>query len=466
LTVGPCFQTGVFSVTFTGAPIPSPTGFCNTQTDTATVTTPTATPADAVTVSTNDNRAFSDPNGATPNAFGGLVSLTVPVGEADSINSFVNPLPFIVPTGFPTCAADLEFQAVTCTGLVPSESYSVTDGSQTAHGTADSTGAVSVSLALHGGDVVGLSNGSRTLTSLHVAHLRVDIAGGQSVLAGGSCEPGDYFAPPLNLAPINGGAGEPTAVAGGSALTGEICPVNGNATGLPSGQIVQTDDASGGQTMTEVPHVLDTSPIEGENTYGTFTALAESGIPGPNNTTISTDGFTTIALSIAKSSGGKPVLSARNVDTPNGVKVTKLKPGAYTATWTLVNLNGDTRTVTTRFIEQSGPPAPGPKPVVKCVLLRSGKIKCTVTFPGHKPKPKHKKKKKGRGKTPDSTLRVSIKRGGQVIALGHGNVSSQGSATITLRELRHVSRGVYRVTLVLDQSGSAPVTLAVNVYLK
>jgi hypothetical protein len=46
------------------------------------------------------------------------------------------------------------------------------------------------------------------------------------------------------------------------------------------------------------------------------------------------------------------VFSARNVDTKNGVKVSGLRSGTYTATWTLTNANGDTRTVVTQFFEQ------------------------------------------------------------------------------------------------------------------
>jgi hypothetical protein len=35
-----------------------------------------------------------------------------------------------------------------------------------------------------------------------------------------------------------------------------------------------------------------------------------------------------------------------------GVRVSGLKPGTYTATWTLTDANGDTRTVVTQFIEE------------------------------------------------------------------------------------------------------------------
>ena len=57
-------------------------------------------------------------------------------------------------------------------------------------------------------------------------------------------------------------------VTGGTALTGEVCPINGDATGLPTSDIAQTDERSGGVTETEVPDIVDTSPIEGETVYG------------------------------------------------------------------------------------------------------------------------------------------------------------------------------------------------------
>src|SRR6202020_2916068 len=204
---------------------------------------------------------------------------------------------------------------------------------------------------------------------------------------------------------------------------------------MPTSDIAQTDDQSGGQAQTEVPDVEDTSPIQGETMSGAFIALAESGLPGPNNTITPTDSTSTIALRIAPMSGGAPVFAAANVDTVSGASVPVLSPGTYKATWTLTDANGDTRTVTTRFIEQAaaqgaqgpqgpeglqGPPGPkgatgprgprgpaAPRPKVSCTL-KHGKIKCKVTFP---------KAKRTKG-----TLRMSIRRGKHLAALGHGCV--------------------------------------------
>ena len=340
ITLQPCFQTGVEAFTVGGVPgTESPTDFCNTSSDAATAPLKAAvTPGQAVTWSSLDDRAFTPPGDPNPNLTGALVNLTVPAGEADSVSSFSNPFAAIPQGGFPMCTGDLEAETVTCTGLVPGETYTLKAGGKSVSGQADATGAVSVPLAIKGGQTVALSNGSRTLATLHVAHLRAAIKGNQTVLSSGQCQPGEYYGPPITTPPTSASAG---SITGGIALTGEICPLNGNAAGLPASTIAQTDELSGGQTMTEVPRIVSTSPLRGENVFGTFTARARAGSPGPNST---------IALKITRS--GKTVFSAPNVNTKRGVTVRGLRRGTYTATWTLIDANGDTRTATTQFIQQ------------------------------------------------------------------------------------------------------------------
>jgi hypothetical protein len=354
VTLGPCFQTGVLGVTFNGTRLASPTDFCSTQAGTATVDTPTIAPGSVLTASSNDNRAFQDPNGANPNPNGGLVALTVPLGEADAVSTFANPLGTFSPSGFPTCSADLQAQAVACSGLVPGRRYTLGDsrsGRRVAR-TADSTGSLTAPFpvrSLKGGDLIALSNGTRTLSTLHVARLKASIVGQQSVLAGGTCQAGQYYGAPLPGAPTSSAAGGP-----GVALTGEICPLNGRAAGLSAAAIAQTDESSGGLTQTEVPDIENTSPSQGAIVYGAFTALAQSGLPGPDNSIVATDKTSRIALRITRASGGRTVFRAANVDTTRGVLVKALKAGSYKATWTLSDANGDTRTVTTRFVERPG----------------------------------------------------------------------------------------------------------------
>jgi hypothetical protein len=453
VSVAPCFQTGVLGLSIDSTATETPTDFCSTQTGAATVhVAHDIGPGDTVTVSTNDNRAFAPPDvssPATPNPNGGLVDLTVGAGEADAVSTFESPMaPFFEPSGFPTCTADLELQMVSCSGLVAGNRYTLTDGSQHDSATADDSGTVSHSIRVARGDQVTLSNGSRTLTALHVAHLRVGITGEQDILSGGSCEPGQYYGPGLSEAPTNSSAGD--FGGGGSALTGEICPMNGDATGLSDAAIEQTDERSAGTTQTEVPDVENTSPIEGETVDGTFVALAQTGLPGPDNTVISTDHTSRVALKITRAAGGSAVFTSANVDTVNGVRVAGLAGGTYTATWTLSDANGDTRAVTTRFIEHAGGTA-APKPNVKCKPGDHRSITCAVRF--------------GKAKKLNGTVRMRIASGTRVIALGHGRVR-HGKATVSLHVRRSVPRGKLTITVVLSRPHHATSTRTVAIRVR
>ena len=105
--------------------------------------------------------------------------------------------------------------------------------------------------------------------------------------------------------------------------------MNGDAAGLPTATIAQTDERSGGLTQTEVPDIQDTSPIEGETVYGRFTALAESGLTlGPDNS-VDPDrrGLADRARASSRRDGGAPVFTRRNVDTAKGVSVGPLRDG-------------------------------------------------------------------------------------------------------------------------------------------
>jgi hypothetical protein len=461
LSMSPCFQTGVLGATFDGTPLvgakgESMTDTCNTQTGIATLPLPrNAAKSDVVTDSSNDNRAFSPLDGPTPNGNGSLIKLTVPVGEPDAVSLFVSPMAFFTPSGFPTCGADLEGQSLTCSGLVAGGNYTAADGGAHSSGTADGHGILSVPLAIKGGNVVSLSNGARSVTTLHVAGLRADILGEQSVLAGGTCAPGQYYGPPLSSAPTNASAGVPTAFAGGAALTGEICPTSGSAAGLPSSPIVQTDELSGGTTQTEVPDLENTTPLNGELVVGGFPAIGQSGFPGPDNS-VTPDSTSRISFTVTPASGGGAVFTAPNVNSVNGTPVPALKPGSYNAAWVITDVNGDTRTVTTRFVEQPASAGNGHgghsfKIVIKCTVQNHDTIKCTVTF---------KKSPKMRGK-----VQLRLAHGKRVTALGHASVKA-GRATVKMHALHRAVRGRYAMTLVLTRSGTRPVTLKQSLRLR
>jgi hypothetical protein len=214
-------------------------------------------------------------------------------------------------------------------------------------GRAGRAGAVTLTgLAVRGGDVVTLVNtAGRRLTSLHVARLRIDLVGNETVVASGSCQAGDYWGKPVTSPPIGASIGV------GISDSGTICPGSAKATGLPAAVIAQTDDFSGGQTVTQVPAIQSTAPIQDETLYGSFVASAQSGLPGLHGAVSA--GGVPIALTITPPGSRHRVFHAANVDTARGVAVPSLAPGPYVATWVLHDAAGDTRTITTRFADEA-----------------------------------------------------------------------------------------------------------------
>lgn len=348
--LSPCFQTGVLVLSVGHTPTESPTDLCGTGTDVAIVQTGSIAPGAVLRLDSQDNRAVT---AANPN--GALVTLAVSLGEANSLASVGNSQILFQPSGFPTCTANLRSERVSCTGLVPGTRYTLTrrrgHASATVRARANRHGAtVDVafpgSRGLAGGDVVTVSNAAhRTLTALHVAHLRVDILGAQTTIASGTCEPGDYYGRAPAAPPIDAAVGAP-----GIAGTGKICPLDGSAKGLSAAHIEQTDDRSGGMTLTSLPQLEFTSPSNGATLYGPFTALAGAGVATPEHAVVGNGA--TVSVTITPASGGAAVFRAANVNTAHGAPVGALPPGAYDARWVLADANRDTRTVLTRFVEQ------------------------------------------------------------------------------------------------------------------
>jgi len=341
--IGPCGQTGVLSLRIGATLAPSPVDLCETETDAAIIDTGHVGTGTSVTMTSEDNRGsyLLEPDGV-------LVKMTIALGEPDSVPAVNNSQILYEPTGFPTCTAFLRIRTVRCVGLVQGERYRlVRRGRTIGRGRAGEAGGVTVSgLSLAGGDVITLVNGAgRHLTSLHVAHLRVNITGNQTAIASGTCQPGEYWGPPVSKPPISDGIGE------GISGSGTICPLDGRAKGLSTADIAQTDEFSGGQTETQVPVIESTSPIQDETLYGAFVASAQSGLPGAHGS-VSAGG---VPIGLTIDPAGSPhdaVFRARNVDTGAGVPVSSLQPGAYVATWVLRDAAGDTRTVTTRFTDE------------------------------------------------------------------------------------------------------------------
>jgi hypothetical protein len=349
VALGPCGQTGVLSLAVGATLTQPPDELCSTEGDVAVVPTRTLSAGTVVHLSSEDNRALNpvDFNGA-------LVTLTVTLGEPGAVSALRDGRLALAPTGFPLCTANLLIRSVRCSGLVAGRSYSVTRrrGHARIHTRANAAGALSVTrlpgrIGLAGGDVLVLANGAgRTLSTLHVARLRVAISGQQTEVAAGVCQPGDYYGATPTSPPSSSAVGAP-----GYGGTGTVCPADGRAAGLSTATIAQTDDFSGGQTELQVPSLLSTSPIAGETLYGPFFAAAQSGLPGPHGSIVATG--VAVSLTITRAASRRVVFHAANVDSARGVAVAALAPGAYGARWVLTDANGDTRTVQTRFFEAS-----------------------------------------------------------------------------------------------------------------
>jgi hypothetical protein len=341
--LSPCSQTGVLGLTIGRTSTGPPVEQCETETNVAPVLTGRLTARTQLTMSSEDNRGNSPEN---PN--GALVKLTIPLGEPDSSSALGNPDVLFNPTGFPQCTANLEAQSVVCTGLVPGSSYTFTRrrGDRVAHARADFSGTARIAHGgVTGGDVITLRNSAgRTLTTLHVAHLRVHVIDQQTALSGGTCEAGDYYGKPITTPPTG-----PLVGFGGAAGTGIVCPDDGRAAGLPAGNIQQTDDFSGGLTRTELVGVASLSPNNGATLYGAFVASAQPALFGFNASIY--DAPATVSLSVRRLGAKHRTTFVRNVAVGNGVKINALPRGVYTATWVVTNVNGDTVTVHTRFVE-------------------------------------------------------------------------------------------------------------------
>ncbi|MGP0050834.1 MAG: hypothetical protein ACLPZR_18605 [Solirubrobacteraceae bacterium] len=335
--LGPCGQTGVLALRAGAAQSVAPAQLCETETDAAQVDLGHIGARAPLTMSSEDNRSV---NALTPN--GALVDLTVPLGEPGSVSALGNSKLTFRPTGFPTCTAYVRIKAVGCSGLVPAASYRLAGHAARA----GSGGRIfSSGLSLRGGEVLTLVDAAgRRLTSLHVAHLRLAIVGNETEIASGTCEAGEYWGAPLTAPPASTEVGEGV---GGS---GRICPLSGSAAGLPVSEIAQTDEFSGGQTVTSVPYIESTAPIQDETLYGAFIASAQSGLPAAHGSIGATG--VPVALTITRAASRRPVFSAANVDTAAGAVVPALAPGSYTATWVLRDANGDTRTLATRFADE------------------------------------------------------------------------------------------------------------------
>jgi hypothetical protein len=349
--LSPCSQVGDLTLRIDGSPAGSLLLNCSGANNSVRIHTRRLGPATRLTLSSQDNRATTS---VAP--YGGLIRLTAGLGEPGAVASDGSSMTPFQPGGIAGCSADLRRQSVTCDGLVPGARYTLVRRRAGARvrGRADSGGSVSFPhfrghrAGVAGGDQLTLRSAvGRSLTVLHVAHLRVDLAAGSPVVTAGRCQPNLYVGPPLSMPPLGLAVGLP-----GVAGAGSVCPPNGSAAGLDGTQLQQQDDLSRGFTQTEVPDITGTIPVANATLYGSFVLLAQASLPGSQLGTSAVGD--PVSVRIARRGGGHVLVRIANANTPGGVQVGGLPPGVYTATWALRDAAGDTRTLHTQFVEQSG----------------------------------------------------------------------------------------------------------------
>lgn len=346
VSITPCSQVGVLTLTVGGRSTPPPVQRCSTTTDTSTLPTGPIGPATVVSLTSTDNRAASE---SSP--LGALVRLTVTLGEAGAAPTSLRQ---VANTNLPACVADLGRQSATCNALVAGHRYRVRTGRLTLTARADRRGHARFAAPGHaawltGGHVLSLLGPTgRVLSSLRIARLRVALDAAGNVV-GGTCQPGEYWGLPAPSEPSSGVSDIfPPFLLIGVSTSGPqaVCPLTGHAAGLPAGALQQSDSFSAGATMTEVFRPALVSPANAATLYGPFIAVAQvtpatAGTPAP-----------TVSLRITRAGARRPVVSLANVATTRGTRVRALRPGLYHATWTLTDRNGDTRSLRTYFVQE------------------------------------------------------------------------------------------------------------------
>ena len=373
--------------------------------------------------------------------------------------------------GFPGCDADLVTGVVGCKGLAPGREYDLQIGSSTpvplslvnpsAYGGV--TGFVHLG-ALAPGDELRLraAGVQRDLARWQLAALRLDVDGDAGTAVGGECTPQLRF----------GGTG---ALAPAISPVYDVCTSNGSVAPTASSFYNQTgllDEQSPNATVVRVPSVTTTSPTEGESIFtDAFRAYADvSYYASERSRFVQTDDEA--RLSVRPQGADVPAnVELGNANQAEGATVSGLAPDRYTATWKVIDANGDTSVRTSHFVVQqspkgsagppgpvdhagaSGPPGPagnpGPpgvaaKSVTRVVSLRcklrGRRVRCRVRLSESK----------------QATVRMKMRRGSRTYASGQGKVRKRGWVTLSARS--RLGAGSYDTVITVRSSGSRPMT--------
>src|SRR5262249_9507094 len=103
------------------------------------------------------------------------------------------------------------------------------------------------------------------------------------------------------------------------------------------------DDFSLGLTSLTPPTIDDTTPLPFESMFGDFLAHADPSLAG-----------TPVSYPVSLATDTVPY--SPNVN--GGMLISGVAPGRHTATWKVTDLNGDTYTLDTKFVQQPGTPGP------------------------------------------------------------------------------------------------------------
>ena len=230
--------------------------------------------------------------------------------------------------GAPTCVTDLVDGDVGCSDLASDTSYTVvqTRGGLTVSSQTETTGgssgssfpgSVFATFDLKAGDEVSVvapasaTEPARTLTTLHVAPIKVSVVEQDGHLDQGSTS---GTCPDAELDPY----------------AGLVCSSTGTfSEPVPDNEPYFEDEFSGGGTEASVPSFNDETPADNEIVPPAFTAYADVVNYG------AFDNTSTVLLSLTPLSGGAPQTFAGNANSGAGVAVSGLTAGRYGATWTL-----------------------------------------------------------------------------------------------------------------------------------
>jgi hypothetical protein len=341
VTLSQCFYPGIATIHVTGPhaeSVPVPTGVSNCVNGANTFQLPDGFgPGDQAFIEFDTANSFLQNPSGTPFRYYGDLATTAPLGQSGA-------------GGPATCHADLVLKTVRCSGLAdgsytlshtPSGHSAVSHTVTVSNGRGAFTFAFSASEPLSGGDTLSVTQapgaGGLTLTTLHVASLKLDVNLTTKKLTGGTCAPLEWFGPEDPSS-----ATEPLA-----------CPLSGSVKGLSlptsaSGRqplYSNYDELSGGRTSVAIPAIADMIPASGQVVTGSFNAYSDATRQVAIGANTRAKSVATVTLSLTRLGRSTPAYTSGNTNKAVGAKIPALPAGRYTTAWTITDAHGDQLTI-------------------------------------------------------------------------------------------------------------------------